>query len=69
MQKFLNFFKEKVEYIENQDITFWNILFAVYFASFLRAFFEAFSNPVTKNLITGIFDSFFISLCGLPVFF
>lgn len=59
MEKILNFIKGRIEYVENQNITIWNILFSIYFASLLRAFLEGYINILNQGKSSNFIDAFF----------
>ncbi len=59
MNKILSFLKDKIEYIENQKITFLNIFVSVYIASIFRAFLEGYTNTLNLGRPTNFIDSFF----------
>lgn len=51
--------KNLIEKIENSPISFWQIIFLIYLASFLRGFLEVFVNSDNQYHLIGIIDTFF----------
>ncbi len=59
INKIISVFSKTIEKIENQNIRFWNIIFVIYIASFLRAFLEGYANSLNKDKLTSFIDTFF----------
>ena len=57
--KITSCFRNIIEKIENQNISFWNIVLIIYLASFFRAFLEGYANSLNKDRLTSFIDTFF----------
>ncbi|MEK7575909.1 MAG: UbiA family prenyltransferase [Patescibacteria group bacterium] len=51
--------KKWLQKIENSQISFWQIFFLIYVASFFRNFLENYANSYGEGFMTGIIDTFF----------